>query len=103
FILQENFWYPGVTYYSPTSDSDNATAWVEKALNTWDFFNPTPLQRAVMGANNQSFQAADANTLVLHSGNGYLGPAPYSFLLASIASPVASAVDPVVVRQNGLV
>lgn len=103
FILQENFWYPGVTYSSPKSDSDNATQWVEQALNTWDFFNPTPAQRAIMAANNQSFQAVDAYTLVLHSGNGYLGPAPYAFLLASISSPVASAVDPAVLRQNGLV
>ncbi|TLZ43157.1 MAG: ABC transporter substrate-binding protein [Methanobacteriota archaeon] len=103
FILQENFWLPGVNYYSDTNDSDNATAWVTNALNTWDFFNPTTAQKALMAADNNSFQAVDDYTLVLHTGYGYLGTFPYAFLLASIAGPIASAVDPKVVQQNGLV
>jgi len=101
FILQENFWLPGVTYYSGANESANATAWVTNALNSWDFFNPTPAQKALMAADNNSFQAVDADTLVLHGGNGYLDAFPYAFLLASISGPIASAVDPKVVQQNG--
>jgi len=101
FILQENFWLPGVTYYSGANESANATAWVTNALNLWDFFNPTGAQKALMAADNNSFQAVDAYTLVLHGGNGYLEAHPYAFLLASISGPIASAVDPKVVQQNG--
>src|SRR2546422_6251667 len=101
FILQENFWLPGVNYYSDTNDTDNATAWMTVALNTWNFFSPTTAQKAIMAADNNSFQAIDAYTLVLHAGYGYLGPYPYAFLLASVAGPIASAVDPAVVQQNG--
>ena len=101
FILQENFWYPGANYYSAANDTANATLWMAAALNTWNFFSPTTAQRAIMAADNNSFQAVDAYTLVLHGGYGYLGPLPYAFLLASIAGPIASAVDPKVVQQNG--
>ena len=103
FILQENFWLPGVTYYSGANESANATAWVTNALNSWDFFNPTTEQKALMAADNNSFQAVDAYTLVLHGGNGYLDAFPYAFLLASITGPIASAVDPKVIQQNGQV
>jgi peptide/nickel transport system substrate-binding protein len=101
FILQENFWLPGLSYSPGTNESINATTWVKNALNSWDFSNPTAQQRAIMAANNQSFQAVDANTIVLHAGYGYLGHAPYTFLLASIAGPIASAVDPKVIQAHG--
>src|SRR5438876_4693064 len=101
FILQENFWLPGVTYYSGANESANATAWVTDALNSWDFFTPSTEQKALMAADNNSFQAVDAYTLVLHGGNGYLDAFPYAFLLASISGPIASAVDPKVIQQNG--
>ncbi len=101
FILQENFWLPGVTYYSGENESANATAWVTNALNSWDFFNPTTEQKALMAADNNSFQAVDPYTFVLHGGNGYLDAFPYAFLLASISGPIASAVDPKVIQQNG--
>jgi peptide/nickel transport system substrate-binding protein len=101
FIVQENFWLPGVNYYSNANDSANATVWVTNALNTYDFRNPSPAQQAIMAADNNSFQAVDRYTLVLKTGNGYLGYAPYAFLLASIAGPIASAVDPIVIRAHG--
>src|SRR5881628_1786622 len=101
FILQENFWYPGVNYYSDANDSANSSTWVTNALNTWDFSNPSSAQQASMAADNNSFQAVDRYTLVLKTGNGYLGYAPYAFLLASIAGPIASAVDPIVIRAHG--
>jgi ABC-type transport system substrate-binding protein len=101
FILQENFWYPGLRANSDPRDTANATAWMTSLLNSWNFFSPTAPQRAIMARNNQSFQAVDANTIVLHTGNGYLGQKPYAYLLATIAGPIASAVDPKVVQQNG--
>src|SRR5256886_15890878 len=101
FILQENFWLPGLNYYSDANDSANASAWVTNALNTWDFSNPSPAQQAFMASGNNSFQAVDRYTLVLNTVNGYLGYAPYAFLLASIAGPIASAVDPIVIRAHG--
>jgi peptide/nickel transport system substrate-binding protein len=101
FILQENFWYPGLTAGSDPRDTANATAWMTSLLNSWNFLSPTAPQKAIMAKNNQSFQAVDANTIVLHTGNGYLGQKPYAYLLATIAGPIASAVDPKVVQLNG--
>lgn len=101
FILQENFWLPGLTYSPGSNESINATNWMKVALNTWNFFSPTTPQRAIMATNNQSFQAVDSNTIVLHTGNGYLGTHPYAFLLASIAGPIASAVDPAFIQAHG--
>src|SRR5438093_13238492 len=88
-------------YYSDANDSANSSAWVTNALNTWDFSNRSSAQQASMAADNNSFQAVDRYTLVLKTGNGYLGYAPYAFLLASIAGPIASAVDPIVIRAHG--
>src|SRR2546428_2875004 len=56
FILQENFWLPGLNYYSDTNDTNNATAWMVNGLNSWDFFSPTGPQQAFMADANNSFQ-----------------------------------------------
>jgi peptide/nickel transport system substrate-binding protein len=101
FILQENFWLPGLNYYSDANDSANATAWMINNLNTFDFSNPSPSALAVMEDANNSFQVVDANTIILHMGYGYLGTVAYANLLASIAGPIASAVDPIVISANG--
>lgn len=101
FILQENFWLPGLNYYSDANDSANATAWMINNLNTFDFSTPSPAELAVMTDANNSFQVIDANTIELHMGYGYLGTIAYANLLASIAGPIASAVDPIVVTANG--
>ncbi len=101
FVLSQNFWYPGITYYSGASAQSNAWNYTVNALNTWNFAAPTANQIAAMAAPNQSFQAIDAQTLALHVGSGYLGAVPYADLLATLAAPVASAVDPVVVQANG--
>ncbi len=101
FILQENFWYPGLNYYSDANASANASAWMASNLNTFNFANPTPSQLAVMKAANNSFQVIDQYTIQLNLGAGYLGTVPYTYLLASIAGPIASAVDPAVIQANG--
>lgn len=101
FILQENFWLPGLNYYSDANESANATAWMIDNLNTFDFENPTAAQIAVMSHWNNSFQVIDSDTIQLNMGYGYLGDVAYAYLLPSIAGPIASAVDPVVVQANG--
>jgi peptide/nickel transport system substrate-binding protein len=101
FILQQNFWYPGLNYSSSETDTANATAWMIGNLNSFNFQSPLGPELAVMQANNNSFQVIDRFTIVLHMGYGYLGSVAYANLLPSIAGPIASAVDPEVVRANG--
>ena len=101
FILQENFWYPGLNYYSDPNATANASAWVINNLNTFNFDSPTPSQIAVMELANQSFQVIDQYTIQLNMGYGYLGDVAYANLLPAIAGPIASAVDPVVIQANG--
>ncbi len=100
FILQENFWLPGVNYYSDANASANATAWMINNLNSFNFQDPTPSQLAVMEATNQSFVVHDKYTIELKMGAGYLGNVAYANLLPAIAGPIASAVDPAVVQAN---
>ncbi|HYM40817.1 MAG TPA: ABC transporter substrate-binding protein [Thermoplasmata archaeon] len=101
FILQENFWYPGVNYYSASAASNSSRDWVASVLNSYNFVNPTSAQLAVMEASNQSFQVIDKYTIQLNLGAGYLGVVPYTYLLASLSGPIASAVDPLIVSANG--
>ncbi len=104
FILQENFWYPGVNYYSDVNLTNSSRDWVAGLLNSYDFVNPNAGELAVMMATNQSFQVIDRYTIQLNLGTGYLSypsPVPYTYLLASIAGPIASAVDPIWVSTNG--
>jgi peptide/nickel transport system substrate-binding protein len=50
---------------------------------------------------NQSFQVIDSQTIQLNQGYGYLGHVAYPFLLATLSSPLGSAVDPIVIRAHG--
>lgn len=101
FILQENFWYPGLNYYSDANDTANATAWMTVNLNTFNFQSPNANQLAVMEAANQSFVVIDKYTIELNMGYGYLGDVAYANILPAIAGPIASAVDPAVVQAHG--
>ena len=107
FLLSENFWYPGLTYYSNGSLNANATAAMLTDLNTWDFYNPTSSQAAAMEASNQSFRVINATTIQLNLGFGYLtNPTTglgiaYNYVFPEIASPIAAAVDPKVVSAHG--
>jgi peptide/nickel transport system substrate-binding protein len=101
FILTQNFYVPGLNYYSNLTllNAENAT--LTNQLNTFNFFNPTPAQIAVMNATNQSFRVLGPYEIQLNLGFGYLGLAPYGYLLASISAPNSYAVDPAVVDANG--
>src|SRR5207245_9977485 len=101
FILQENFWYPGLTYYATAAQNRRAATQMAGYLNSFNFQNPVAADLAVMMAPDQSFQVIDRFTIELNMGYGYLGTVAYSFLLAAIAGPIASPVDPAVVQANG--
>ena len=101
FILQENFWYPGLNYYSDPNATGSSTAWMMDNLNTFNFQSPMPAQIAVMEASNQSFQVLGPYLIQLNMGYGYLGDVAYANLLPSIAGPIASAVDPALIQANG--
>jgi peptide/nickel transport system substrate-binding protein len=101
FILAENFWYPGVNWTSPASEVDGSIANLTTDLNTWNFSSPSSIAVAAMEAPNQSFQVVDNLTIELNLGDGYLGQVPYTYLLAEISSPIASAVDPATGDAHG--
>jgi peptide/nickel transport system substrate-binding protein len=107
YLLSENFWIPGLSYYSPKVQNDAEFANLTQELNTWDFVNPSTSEKAAMAAPNQSFQVLNNRTIQLNLGSGYLYNAttgagvPYRYLLAEMATPGGVAVDPVVVQANG--
>ena len=106
FILEQNFYSTNfspsnpLTYYSDLSYDNAANTTLSNFLNTTNFFTPTSAQIADMELPNQSFQVIDDHTIQLNLGYGYLA-SNYTYLLASISSPNAYAVDPAFVQQNG--
>src|SRR5438445_12320084 len=56
FILQENFWYPGLTYYATAAQNRRAATQMAGYLNSFDFQNPVAADLAVMMAPDQSFR-----------------------------------------------
>ena len=101
FILSQNFYYPFVSYYSPSAQINASLANLTNELNSWNFFSPTPSQVAIMAAANQSFRALNDNLFQVNMGFGYLGAIAYTYILASLVAPVAVAVDPAVVQAHG--
>src|SRR5438046_10512214 len=50
----------------------------------------------------QSFQVIDDKTIQLNMGYGYLGDTvAYTYILATLAAPIAAGVDPFVIAANG--
>jgi peptide/nickel transport system substrate-binding protein len=70
-------------------------------LNSINYANPSTEDLTYMTYENQSVQAVDSNHLTMHLGFGYNGYAPYSAFLATLITPMAMAVDPIVVEANG--
>jgi peptide/nickel transport system substrate-binding protein len=101
FILTQNFWYPGLNYYSNSSQNAAELGNLTNDLNSFNFFAPTASQIATMSANNQSFRATSNLTIQVNLGFGYLGSVPYHYLLPTLVSVVGSAVDPMVLQANG--
>lgn len=99
FILSENFWYPRVNYYSDPNAINASIANLTTELNTYNFATPTTSQIAVMSDPFQSFQVIDDHTIQLNLGYGYLGTS-YTYILSTLAAPIAAAVDPAVIGPN---
>jgi peptide/nickel transport system substrate-binding protein len=73
----------------------------DSVLNSINYTNPSPKDLSYMNFANQSVQVVSPNELVLHLGYGYNGNVPYSAFLATLITPMAMAVDPIVVEANG--
>jgi len=100
FILSQNFWYPHVNYSSPAAETRRSINTLTTQLNTFNFQSPSAAALASMKDQFQSFQVIDNRTIQLNLGSGYLG-VPYAYILATLAAPIAAAVDPVVITANG--
>jgi peptide/nickel transport system substrate-binding protein len=106
FILEENFYSTNfsasnpLSYYSNLTYDQAANATLANDLNTWNFFNPTSSEIALMETANQSFQVINNLTIALNLGYGYLA-SNYTYLLAAISAPNSYAVDPAVVDAHG--
>ncbi len=107
FILEQNFFSTDFNPSNPLNYSSsiaNVTSWnatLVNDLNSWNFDDPNASEIALMETPNQSFQVISADEIELNVGYGYLGPHPYTYLLASISAPNSYAVDPNVVDANG--
>ncbi len=103
FILGENFYLPQMYNGAPAGQVTNMTNNMTTYLSTWNFASPTASQLAFMKNPFQSFQVIDNLTFQVNMGYGYLGAVAYNYILPTLASPVAAAVDPAVVQANGAV
>jgi ABC-type transport system substrate-binding protein len=107
FILEQNFFSTDFNPSDPLNYSSNITNVTANNttllydLNHWNFDDPTAGEIAAMEKANQSFQVLNASAIELNVGYGYLGPHPYTYLLASISAPNSYAVDPNVVQRHG--
>lgn len=73
----------------------------DSTLNSINYTNPSATDLSYLTFANQSVQAVSPSELVIHLGYGYNGNAPYSAFLATLITPMAMAVDPIVVEANG--
>ena len=73
----------------------------DSILNSINYANPSTKDLGYMNFANQSVQVVSPNELIIHLGYGYNGYTPYRSFLATLITPMAMAVDPVVVEANG--
>lgn len=112
FLVEENFYSPGVTYYSQLTKIQAANATLVSNLNAFaagSITNPSSSVLTAMEATGQSFQVIDNLTIALHQGAGYLdysvasggaGTIAYAFLLDQLATVAFAVVDPLWIAQN---
>ncbi len=107
FILEQNFFSTDfnpaapLSYFSNGTNVSNNNTTLVGYLNDWNFDDLTPGEVNLTELPNQSFRVINEYEIQLNVGYGYLGPHPYSYLLASISAPNSYAVDPRVVQENG--
>lgn len=108
FILSENFWFPGQSYYGPSgAENWNATLvnQLVSELNSWNFDQPSSAALTAMEAPNQSFRVLGPLSFQLNLGYGYLDSTPftvsYHYVLPEISAPNSAAVDWKAVDAHG--
>ncbi len=70
-------------------------------LNSMNYSNPSANNLSDMMRPDQSVQVISPYEVRINLGYGYNGNAPYSAFLATLATPMAMAVDPAYVKSNG--
>jgi len=106
FILEQNFYSTNfsaiapLNYSSPLAAIDSANTTLANDLNSWNFFDPTVAEIALMSEPYQSFQVVNNLTIQLNLGYGYLA-SNYTYFLAALSCPNSAAVDPAWVDANG--
>lgn len=96
FILEQNM----ATNITVGSNAFNINASILNQIGK-NYSNPSSADLAIMEASNQSVQVVNPYEIILNLGAGYNGPYPYNVFLMTLTTPVAMAVDPSVVVQNG--
>jgi peptide/nickel transport system substrate-binding protein len=94
FILGQNM----ATNNTATNDTFNITT---SFLNDTNYTSPSPSSLSVMNNPNQSVQVINAYELKINMGWGYNGYLPYNQFLMTLTTPMAAAVDPIVVHNHG--
>jgi peptide/nickel transport system substrate-binding protein len=115
YLLEENFWYPGVSYYSPAAQvaasAANLSAELQEFNTPTNVTTPPSALLSAMEADNQSFRVLSPSEIQVNPGFGYNAiynattgnytGVPYAFLLAELATPGAAAVDPIAINMHG--
>jgi peptide/nickel transport system substrate-binding protein len=91
-------WILGQNLAASNGENFNVT---DAVLNSINYFSPSPANLTVMQYPNQSVQVINKYEIQLNLGYGYNGDGPYSAFLATLATPMAMAVDPAYVISNG--
>jgi len=73
----------------------------DSMLNSINYFAPSAENITIMEYPSQSVQVINQYEVELNLGYGYNGDGPYSAFLATLATPMAMAVDPAYVIRNG--
>ena len=94
FILGQNM----ATNNTATNNTFNITPTI---LNQINYTSPNSTDIQIMGNVKQSVQVVNPYELTIHLGYGYNGYLPFNQFLMTLTTPMAAAVDPIVVEANG--
>ena len=95
---QAPYWILGQNLAAGNGKTFNVT---DAMLNSINYFAPSPANKSVMMRADQSVQVINASEIQFNLGYGTNGMAPYSEFLATLETPMAMAVDPAYVANNG--
>lgn len=90
FILWQNMYNAGPDF--------NVTASV---LNSINYTSPSSAALTTMENPNQSVQVVNSSEVIIHLGYGYNGNLPFNAFLETLTTPLADAVDPIVIHAHG--